>query len=230
MHTDNVHSAFTFPVDQNEQANINWIISTFDIVIIDEISMITKRRFKHIRTLNEIPMCPVVLIGGDEQQQQPIDNSDGKTTTVSSILDEGFFFPLCKHFKLTSQHRILDAEYEKFLKHIRHWQLTQDLLDSIQDGHIVCVDGVPSDDEIINVILQNLLATVLTVSRHASNRLNDLVIPAVFQQQEPLATIQYDNDEEPGNLYKNMRVIITQNRDKDGNIPLVQRFTSLKVH
>ena len=128
IHTDTVHSAFTFPVDQNERANINWIISAFDIVIIDEISMITKRLFEHIRTLNEIPVRPVVLIGGDEQQQL-IDNIDRKTTIVSSILDEGYFFPLCKHFKLTSQHRILDPEYEKFLKHIRHWQPTQNLLD-----------------------------------------------------------------------------------------------------
>ena len=27
--------------------------------------------------LNEIPVRPVVLIGGDEQQQQPIDNIQG---------------------------------------------------------------------------------------------------------------------------------------------------------
>ena len=71
IHTDTVHSAFTFPVDENERANVNWIISTFDIVILDEISMIAK----HITTLNEIPVRPVLLIGGDEQQQQqqPID-------------------------------------------------------------------------------------------------------------------------------------------------------------
>ena len=69
IHTDTVHSAFTFPVDENERANVNWIISTFDIVIFDEISMIAK----HITTLNEIPVRPFVLIGADEQQQQPID-------------------------------------------------------------------------------------------------------------------------------------------------------------
>ena len=78
IHTDTVHSAFTFPVDENERANVNWMISTFDIVIIDEISMIAKRLFEHIiTTLNEIPVRPVVLIGGDEQQQQPIDNIQG---------------------------------------------------------------------------------------------------------------------------------------------------------
>ena len=74
IHTDTVHSAFTFPVDENEWANVNWIISTFYIVIFDEISMIAKHLFEHIiTTLNEIPVRPVLLIGGDEQQQQPID-------------------------------------------------------------------------------------------------------------------------------------------------------------
>ena len=38
IHTDTVQSAFTFPVDEIERANVNWIISTFDIVIFYEIS------------------------------------------------------------------------------------------------------------------------------------------------------------------------------------------------
>ena len=67
----------------------------------------------------------------------------------------------------------------------------------------MCVDGVPRDNQIVNVILQNPHAIVLTVSRRASNRVNDLVIPAVFQQQDPLTMIQYDNDAEAGNVYKN---------------------------
>ena len=71
--------------------------------------MIPKTIFDHIvRTLNEIPVRPIVLIAGDEQQQQPIENIGGKTTTVKSILDERVFFLLCNHFKLNSQHRIID--------------------------------------------------------------------------------------------------------------------------
>ena len=74
IHTDTVHSAFTYPVG-NERPKINWIISTHDIIIIDEISMIPKTIFDHIvRTLNEIPVRPIVLIAGDEQQQQPTVN------------------------------------------------------------------------------------------------------------------------------------------------------------
>ena len=122
---------------------------------------------------------------------------------------------MCKHFKLNSQHRIVDIEYEKFIDHIRYWQPSQNLLDTIQEGQVVCPDSLPTDDQITDVILQNPEATVLTVSRRASARVNELIVAAVFQQQEPLAVIQYDNDSEPANLYKNMRVIITQNRDKD---------------
>ena len=91
IHADTVHGAFTYPVG-NERPKINWIISTYDIVIIDEISMIPKTIFDHIvRTLNEIPVRPIVLIAGDEQQQQPIENIGGKTTTVKSIRQKSIF-------------------------------------------------------------------------------------------------------------------------------------------
>ena len=38
-----------------------------------------------IRTLNEIPIRPIVLLAGDQQQQQPIESIEGKTTQVDSI-------------------------------------------------------------------------------------------------------------------------------------------------
>ena len=46
--------------------------------------MISKSIFQHIiRTLNEIPIRPIVLLAGDEQQQQPIESIEGKTTQAA---------------------------------------------------------------------------------------------------------------------------------------------------
>ena len=61
-------------------------------------------------------------------------------------------------------------------------------------------------------------ASFLTVSREASWRVNAAVISALFDTTSPLTTIQYDNDLPPSPVYKDMRVIITQNRDKKNGI------------
>ena len=119
---------------------------------------------------------------------------------------------------MNSQHRVIDPIYEQFLKHIRHWAPSQTLIDTIQEGQIVCQNSEPSDDDIWEVILSNPEATVLTVSRRASARINSVIVPAIFEQEEPLAVIQFDNDDEPANVYKNMRVIITQNKNKELSI------------
>ena len=82
---------------------------------------------------------------------------------------------------------------------MRHWAPSQTLIDTIQEGP----NSEPSNDDIREVILSNPEATVLTVSRRASARINSVVVSAIFEQEEPLAVIQFDNDDdEPANVYK----------------------------
>ena len=107
----------------------------------------------------------------------------------------------------------MDPEYEKFLNHIRYWPASQSLLDHIQKGKVVCSTGEPSDDEVVDTILANSDATVLTVSKRAANRVNNLVITSIFSECNVLQTLQCDCED-----YKNMRVMITRNRDKANGV------------
>ena len=59
----------------------------------------------------------------------------------------------------------------------------------VQEGHVVCTEDEPSDVQILKVILDLPDATFLTVSRRATTRINNIVIPALFHEQTALARI-----------------------------------------
>ena len=109
---DTVHSAFKYPVLTTDSSEINWDLSVFDLVVIDEISLLPKRIVDHvIDTINQLPIRPVVIMCGDKQQQQPINRMHNNQ--VISIFQHGPFFSMVHHFKLTVQHRCEDAEFRK---------------------------------------------------------------------------------------------------------------------
>ena len=232
--TDTVHSAFKYPVNLEEQSpTVNWNIATYDCLIIDEISMVRKQIFDHIiYTLQQIPIRPVVILAGDELQQQPIETVDGKVMQVESILTDKAFLSIVEKFKLTHQYRVFDDEYEKFLNCIRLCKPTQDYLDSIQNGHIICTNSEPTDEEIYNLVRDNPDSTVLTISRRATATVNNAVMTRLFKDKQPLGYIQCDYEMEVIPIYKHMRVMVTRNIDKinsvngaEGNVRYMENQT-----
>ena len=76
-----VRSAFFTRVNVSEPPCVSWAISHFDIVIIDEIPMISERNFQHI--LNTLMFRPVLVLGGDNAQQQPFQKSKNVTVNIA---------------------------------------------------------------------------------------------------------------------------------------------------
>ena len=216
---DTVQSCFCIPVLSEDQARTNWTLSKFDIIIIDELSMVSQTIAHHIlKTLNEIIVRPVLLVTGDQCQIQPIETIDKKIHQVFNIFKDKHFWSLVHHFTLSSQHRVTDQEYETFLQHIRHWKPTEQLLSQIQQGKVIYDHQDPTDQQIENALLQHPNATVLTFTRHATTRVNQIMISSIFAQEHPLATIQCDYEMDVTPIYKNMRVLITQNRNKSQGV------------
>ena len=84
---DTVHAAFNIPVDNEQQPQTNWAISQYDIVIIDEISMVTEKHFQHIlATLSRVVHRPILVACGDIGQQQPFEKIEGSSFIVPSPL------------------------------------------------------------------------------------------------------------------------------------------------
>ena len=74
--------------------------------------MIPKKIADHVvRTISEVTIRPVVVMAGDNQQQQPIETIDGKIVQVNSILQQRDFYNLVYHQSLTKQYRTIDKQY-----------------------------------------------------------------------------------------------------------------------
>ena len=201
--------------NQTDQSpSINWDISRYNLVIIDDVSMISEGIFNHIlKTLNSLVFWPVLLLSGDAAQQQPFTRANGRIMQLTSPLDNRQFIATTYHYNLQGQHRVGDERYLQFLDHIRHWIPQQSLLDDLQAGHVITEEEQVTDDNIMEAYRMHPNTTVLTFTRRASNHINDLMTARLFQDVTPLATAQLDNDLPPTNIYTGMGIVITQNSD-----------------
>ena len=150
----------------------------------------------------------------DEAQQQPIHTVNRKTVQVQNIMTNKNFFKSVARYKLVQQFRCTDPKLQSFFDHVRKWRpTTWALLDPIQD-HLIC-DGLPSDNLILQTLSSHPTGTVLTVTKNASNQINSLVVERSFKGERALLIGNCDSDFPPIPLHKGMRVVITQNRDKN---------------
>ena len=216
---ETVHASFRFPVEDDVSPTINWQLSKYDLIIIDEISMIPDIIFKHIqKTLTVLLFRPVIMVCGDGGQQQPFSRNNGNVMQLPSPFDDTSFINNTYHYHLKQQHRVEDAEYLSFLNTIRRWVPTQELLDTIQDNRVICSNEIVTDDDILHAYHLNPTNTVLTFTKKAANRINSVIVNTIFQNKQPLCTAQLDSDSPPMPVYSGMRVVITQNRDKANGV------------
>ena len=65
-----VHSPFKYPVNSSERPQINWDRGNYDLLVLDELSMISSTIFDYVlATLQQLQVRPVVSLRGDQQQQ-----------------------------------------------------------------------------------------------------------------------------------------------------------------
>ena len=86
------------------------------------------------------------------------------------------------------------------------------------EGRTLCKQSEPSEHELSKILLEHREDLVLTVSRAACTRVNAAAIRYLFAGKIASALVQMDDNEGPTGLYKDMRIIITQNRDKKNGV------------
>ena len=170
---DTIHGSFHYPVSQKEQPTINWNLSNYDLLIVDELSMAPIPMFDHMfATVSELPIFPIVVLASDDRQLQPIDNIEGTIQMTESVMTSDKLKNVNMKVVLTEQHRSQDKKYARFLDHICVWQPSQKLLNEIQKEKILFVHD-PNDDEIFQALTDFPESTVITVFCHAANRINN---------------------------------------------------------
>ena len=228
--SDTLHGAFNIPIQGPHPNDINYSLNKYDLVVVDEASMISSAIFQTMAsTFNRLNTRPVVLLAGDKCQQQPLQTIDGRTTSTTSIInDHTFTSSNAVIHTLYQQFRIINPEYAKFLDCIRFMRPSQQQVDQIQTGIVLCPDGELSNEQIWRAYEQHTDAAIMTVSRKAAQRINEIVVGHLFPGRAisniPCASVMDSNPIFP---QKNMEVIFTEKRDKAARIVNGQQATIL---
>ena len=85
--TDTLHGAFSIPIDGPLPNEINHTMNQYDMIVVDEASMISAPIFGVMAsTFNRVNLHPVVVLAGDKCQQQPLQTVNRRITSTTSIL------------------------------------------------------------------------------------------------------------------------------------------------
>ena len=150
LHCDTLHVAFNIPVNTCQKADVNFAVNRFDMLVVDEGSLVSPESFQVVpATVNRLNCHPVVVIAGDKKQQQPLKTVEGKTSTTRSILnDHTFVADNSVWHSLYQQFCVVDKDYAAFLDIVRYLQPTQQQLEDFQENLVLCPSGVPANEEI----------------------------------------------------------------------------------
>ena len=149
------------------------------------ITMIHLAIFHHIlHTIKDIPVCPILVLPGDEAQQQHIKTVNGHIKAVSSIIYDAMF----KKFTLKQQHRCVDKCYENFLNQIN--KPKHCLLDEIRKNNVICQQWMPTTEDIMETFLKHPNAMFVTVPCDATKYII-AIIQHLKSDQQPIATVPY---------------------------------------
>jgi len=86
-----IHSSFNVPIDHTPP-QVNFLLANYDVIFLDEVSMVPKSIFHHIlQTLQQLSTRPVVVISGDPYQQQPIETVNNRIVQTTNIYNDSIF-------------------------------------------------------------------------------------------------------------------------------------------
>ena len=184
-------------------------------------------------TFNRLNLHPVVVFPGDKYRQQPLETVGDRVSATTSIINEQQTFHAAnaiKHF-LYQQFRIVDEEYAKLLDLICYTQPTQEQLDRIQHDMILCPEGDLSDEDIWQAFQSRDVVTIMTVSRRGAQRINNIALVHLLEDQCRLSRIPCASVAKATHIYpvKDMKVLFTENHDKDARIVNGQEATIISA-
>lgn len=234
LDTDTIHAAFHIPINEEASQEMNFALNKYDVLIIDEASLVSPRTFSRIAsTLNRLNCRPVVIIAGDKCQQQPLQTVEGRVCNTTSVLNDSTFNSQNSiKYTLYQQFRILDSNYASFIDFIRHMQPSQEQIDNFQENIVLYPTGPIDNQCIFEAFNKSSNTTIMTVSRAAAQRVNEVVVDRLFHGQMPLTTIPCTSflPSTPIYPYRGMKIVITENRDKSSRIVNGQEATVVSSH
>ena len=218
---------FSVPIDGSTPV-INWMLIKYDIIIIDEVGMVSSRILRHVlNSIQSLPVPPVYLFLGDRAQQSPLDSVDGITATTTNIFTCSDLIKHCDRFVLHQQHRLLDPGLNQLLHIMSQSYINHDQLEMLNSRckfeEPVCARNI------IATLNDNPDTTFVTITRKGSRFINSVIIDHLFGDQPVMCTV-------PGeglvniDLYENLPILITHNINKHHGIVNGAEATIVSTH
>ena len=195
---ETIHSIFQYPVKEGEHPSINWYI-------IDETSQVSIPIFQHIlNTIQVLHLKPLLIVGGDFAQQQPLSTIAGNVHQVSNIASGPQFLSIFRTLPFTQQCRITDNGLAKFP--IAYTIQQAYLTAAFQQGKIVCFTQVDKT-VIVKAHLNNTNAIFFTVSNDAAIFVNQSII-SNNKVCPVIATIQCTKKQHLASIFQGLPIML----------------------
>lgn len=148
LECNTLRATFHIPVNENQSLDVTFGMNKFNMVVVEEASLVSPESFNIIAgTFNCLNCPPIVAITGDKHQQQPLKTVHSRVSTTVSILNDHTFNQNSKH-ALHQQFRILDKDYVAFTNLVHYVKPTQQQLHDFQQSVVLCESGFLDDEEI----------------------------------------------------------------------------------
>lgn len=216
FYCDTIHAMFKYPVAKEDKPMVNWELGQFDVLIIDVLSMVLEKIFRHIAsTFQQLHVRPVVLLCGDQQQQQLIATVEGRTRQNEGILNSKDFDKQCIVVDFLEQHRCKDPLFQEYLNYLRYFKPSRTFLRELFKDGTLCKDSEPTEEQLRKLLLEKSDCLVLTVSRKAAQRINDIAVQAIFMGKTAFASVQMDNAVADASIQGNASNYYAKQRQKE---------------
>jgi len=227
IEVDTCAGAFLFHRDLTEALPI---LTQYDMVIVDEISMLSGRNFDHIMAMYHAADKLVVLILGGDLWQLP-----GPHKPPSSVTDSVAW----RHVRIIEFYEVFrckDPILGDKLAALRTSIPSKKLLKHICNGHQAWTTKEPTAWDILKLMRDTDYKTkIATCTRKAAALVHDLAVKVLFKdrKKEPIGEVYFDwdtnmaNFDEKGDviegeapqglkteIYKDMKIFLTKNLNK----------------
>ena len=208
-------------------------LSDFDLIVVDELSLIAKNHFERIIKLwNHVDRVPALVFLGDDFQMAGY----GERPWVSPLWKSA-----CDEYKLHRAYRCKDPHFWSMLTQIRRDLPSPELVAEFCKRKAWL--GSPNVKQVRKVLEKHPDTTIMTCTRKGASRINFLATRAYFAKEKPLAWVDgdyesnhrnYDGDElKPIDkltasnmpIYKGMKIYLTQNVRKQADFVNGMRCT-----
>ena len=116
LYADTLHGMFNIPIDPEEPHLVNYRLGHYDLLKVEEASMISERNFGLLNgSLNKQVRRPLVKVADDERQQPPLETRAGRTVQGQLILHSSALRQTSQIESLYRQFRCRDPRYQEFL-------------------------------------------------------------------------------------------------------------------